>query len=520
MKRAKPILVFLVLLLAAASYLQAQTTYTWNGSDDFFWSTPENWTPSGPPTAADDVIIPSGTPDKPYCLAGDACNSITFNAVFPQSATIRNYSNLTITSGTVTYNRYITCPSHYHYLSSPVSSPNTWGGAGGIFSDEMHTFVRSWDEPSQMWVNHTNAQAPAVYKGYSFYSDGDAGSCDNLATFVGTPVLPLPAKTVTIVKTLNTALSGFNLIGNPFLGAINCGQIFTQGSQINNFIYIYDGVEGGYDSFSNDGDPGNDDFTNINPCQGFFVQRSGGAGSGTFTYPTAVYHQTDPFLKNIQEPVNYLYVRVNGNETFYSDAKIMIRSGASAALDPMEDGHFLGGDELAPQLYSMTSDNYKTMHNVYPPEPNTVVPLGFYTGYDDSFTMTFSYLESFPPETGFILEDLKTGTTHNLRDNPEYTFAYTVNDDPDRFLLHIDGLTGIDNPVAHENVKIITTGNQVNIHSNGLQGEVMVYNMVGQQIHHTELAGGEISFTVEKPGIYIVNIISEDAESNHKIYIH
>ncbi|MBK9985101.1 MAG: hypothetical protein IPP15_22550 [Saprospiraceae bacterium] len=46
--------------------------YVWNGSTNTDWLTPPNWTPTGTPSANDDVIIPdaSTTPNDPMLPVG------------------------------------------------------------------------------------------------------------------------------------------------------------------------------------------------------------------------------------------------------------------------------------------------------------------------------------------------------------------------------------------------------------------------------------------------------------------
>jgi hypothetical protein len=52
--------------------LSTSCSSTWNGNISSNWGTATNWTPSGVPTAAVDVVIPSGRPNNPIFLSGNA----------------------------------------------------------------------------------------------------------------------------------------------------------------------------------------------------------------------------------------------------------------------------------------------------------------------------------------------------------------------------------------------------------------------------------------------------------------
>ena len=53
-------------------------TKTWDGSSSTNWNTAANWTPSGVPTASDDVVIPNsnGTNANPIISNNSFCKSI------------------------------------------------------------------------------------------------------------------------------------------------------------------------------------------------------------------------------------------------------------------------------------------------------------------------------------------------------------------------------------------------------------------------------------------------------------
>ncbi len=52
--------------------LSTSCSSTWNGNASSNWGTASNWTPSGVPTAAVDVVIPAGRPNNPIFVSGTA----------------------------------------------------------------------------------------------------------------------------------------------------------------------------------------------------------------------------------------------------------------------------------------------------------------------------------------------------------------------------------------------------------------------------------------------------------------
>ncbi|MBN1199632.1 MAG: hypothetical protein JXA23_09790, partial [Bacteroidales bacterium] len=63
-----------VFLMTSGSIL-AQTTRTWTGAENSFWSNENNWSPKGSPDKDDHVVIPSGTPPAEICYSNQTSAS-------------------------------------------------------------------------------------------------------------------------------------------------------------------------------------------------------------------------------------------------------------------------------------------------------------------------------------------------------------------------------------------------------------------------------------------------------------
>ena len=75
------------------------TTFTttgkkWAGTNSTDWADADNWTPSGVPTASDDVIIPDVSPKPVISAAGAVANNLTIEA--SSSLTIQSAGSLTV----------------------------------------------------------------------------------------------------------------------------------------------------------------------------------------------------------------------------------------------------------------------------------------------------------------------------------------------------------------------------------------------------------------------------------------
>lgn len=79
------------------------TTITWNGAHNSNWSTGTNWTPSGPPTAGQDVVMTAGTNKTPIDNLGTSLslNSLTIGGSIT-SFTVNSNSVLTAATGSFT----------------------------------------------------------------------------------------------------------------------------------------------------------------------------------------------------------------------------------------------------------------------------------------------------------------------------------------------------------------------------------------------------------------------------------
>ncbi|NLO50244.1 MAG: hypothetical protein GX103_03670, partial [Bacteroidales bacterium] len=98
---------FAMVLMLMLSGIAFSQTKTWTGASSKAWNTATNWSPTGVPTAANHVIIPSAPSNQPL-ISGTStpvCNNLTVNsgATLAISGTSSNNAQLSV-AGTATFN--------------------------------------------------------------------------------------------------------------------------------------------------------------------------------------------------------------------------------------------------------------------------------------------------------------------------------------------------------------------------------------------------------------------------------
>jgi hypothetical protein len=123
----------LILLVIAGSYLQAQT---WTGTTNTDWNTASNWSPSGVPTSASNVIIPGSVISNNWPVFA---SNVMINNINMQSGSQLDFNGFTldITNSSVNYIYFTGATlNNSNGLTDIVINMNT-GGFG------FHTFFRS-----------------------------------------------------------------------------------------------------------------------------------------------------------------------------------------------------------------------------------------------------------------------------------------------------------------------------------------------------------------------------------------
>jgi hypothetical protein len=269
---------------------------------------------------------------------------------------------------------------------------------------------------------------------------------------------------------------------------------------------------------------------NIPSMQGFWVHVTESFTGNTHFGVSNAARVADaaPWYKADYNIADELYLSAKDNKTgFYDDALVIFDPVTSPGADQWDVFKMYGGT-TAPQLYTLNQDNDKVSMNLMPfAGKTTIVPLNFeVVDAQGNYTITASKMETFRSGTTITLEDKKTNTTQVLTQNPEYTFSYTIGDDPARFLLHFNNpFYGIDDQQVKQNDMLIYSfGHDVylkDLTGKPVRGTMFIYNLMGQEIAHKPVSAIALNkYTFNLPnGYYIVKVITKDKIYNGKVYL-
>jgi len=494
-------------------------TVTWNGSVDDNWDNGSNWTFPVTlgfiPDASDNILVPAGLSSYPGITSEAYCHDILLQANNSSNASLLGIEYLTV-NGTGSMQRFISGGTNtkddpdaiYHLSGSPVDSIH----AIDVFPGSA--YVREWDEINQEWINLSANDLLLTGRGYSTWlADGDT-----IVTFSGdfNDVDISPALTYTTGGTINPDYDGYNLVSNPYPSGLDWDVGSWVKSDLDASMAIWDGNAGNY-LYWNETVGGISDGI-IPPCQGFFVRAND--QSPVLTIPLdACVHSSLALYAPVHLNERTLVLSVAGGDFDYRDETyIAFNEICTPGIDTQWDAIKLNGLGNAPQLYSR-SDNHKLAINYLPLDHISNVPIYFSNGYEGEFSLLAEGLESFGPQTEILLNDLKLGTQHQLRQHPGYSFYYDVNDDPERFMLTFSGLTGTHDEIYNPGIEVYSRDHNICVDNPECQGDIFVYNILGQLIVSHTITSDHTAISVPAGSLYILKISMPAYKSIHKIFI-
>jgi len=462
-------------------------------------------------------------------VTGTLTNNATATGLVIESDATGTGSLKAENSVAATVQRYISAsddtPRPWHFVSSPVSGQTF---ISDVFNFVPETVATDFDffyygestEATQRWINIRNADNTSyalwssgnfeVGKGYLVNYDLSAYGTDHV--FSGS----LNNGTQSIPLTYTEAgAKGWNLIGNPYPASIDWSSV-DRSSLADNFYYLYDPTEnsgaGGY--IYDDGTTENPR-KYIAPQQGFFVKVSA-SGSLPLNNSKTV-HQTTNFTKSANEDLSVFALKIS-NGTYTDETKVLLNPESQLVKDRHDAYKLYGFTAGLPYLYTLTSDGTKVAYNSIPEITSTDIRLGVVIPQAGQYTINLSAYQGYFEYVTLVLQDLLTGASQDLKQNPQYTFTGDPNGDANRFLIKFANV-GIQNPAATD-AGIYTYGNILNIINPG-QATLEVYNMAGQRIFSDEInSNGLYQATIEnRIGYYVVRLTNATQVKVSKVFI-
>ena len=401
----------------------------------------------------------------------------------------------------------------WHFLSSPVSAQTIAPNFTNATATNYDFYC--WWEPTNQWVNFKNTTvAPTWNTANNSSANFLAGICylvDYAATstkqFTGTlnkDDLSMGGLTIS-----TGANKGWHLLGNPFTSAIKWNDGHWTLNNIAAGAKIWSETNASYSDIAANGI--------IPALNGFMVQVTSGTGSLTIPIAARV-HNTTAWYKSTESPFIVLVAHDLSGQTA-QESVVRFDNQATTGFDSDFDSHFLAG--YAPQFYSIAGEDQLST-NVLPEIGGTVqIPFSFIKNDGASFSIEAKTISDlFGP---VLLNDLKTKATQDLTSNPVYSFTAEPGDNPNRFLLTFSHL-GIGETSKDHPFNVFASGHSLFISDNTgkNQGNVYVYNMMGQPIASSELNGNAtIKLNLNVPaGYYLVKVVTSDQAYSNKVFIN
>ena len=325
------------------------------------------------------------------------------------------------------------------------------------------------------------------------------------------------------------AYDGWNIVGNPYPSGLDASLLTYSGVETAAYFWNPTGsgnfrvwVPGGGETHSK----------YVPPMQGFYVHCNSATnaspiqntGSVGFSNAARTHTLSEPFWKSTETTPDLLRITATGTLNGYSDElSVYFNPERNDTYEPGFDAYKMQGNADAPQIYTKIEDQRVTVNALSFTGRNAAVPMGFYINTAGQYLLHASEIESFPQNVSISLEDLKLGTTQDLRTSADYSFTYTPGDNPDRFVLHFVNPTfGIDEVQNSVPVKIYSNEGIVYVQQldgKTLAGEIYLYDMLGRETMQMHVdKEGITSFKPEvTKGTYLVKVVTSDGVYTKKV---
>jgi hypothetical protein len=408
----------------------------------------------------------------------------------------------------------------WHYYSIPITSTTT--------APFYNLYMKYYNEPAGHWNYIINPGLDSILnvpmKGYAMWSDATNPPMGNYTAKV-TGFLNTGAVSIGISGTGNP-MNGWNLVGNPYPSCIDLSLPGVTWFKVYQTAWFWDPTAGNYITYVFGGTGLHSKYAP--PQQGFFVRHD------TTDYSPAHFDlnnsvrviNSEPFLKSREGLPDYLILTARKENSEKNDKTVVhFRDDATLGFDAIYDAFKLEGDLSAPQMYTSIITEKLCVNSLPWTDENQTVPLGFYSGLSDNFSIVAENIESFRSGIKIFLEDLKENVVQELTMDPEYPFTYFRTDNPDRFLLHfINPFVG-SMEKQREDFQVYSYKDAVYVKSLSEQethGTISIFDQAGRYVFSSML--NNIPLNVYRlsvhEGLYLVRIQTDQTIKVTNVYLH
>jgi hypothetical protein len=381
---------------------------------------------------------------------------ITANGALPNLSYLKNSTYLTGTGGSTNGFDVTGNPTLYFYRENlaPSSANFTAGnyrGVGKINNGTASNFLID--------VDATTNTLPAG-NGFLFFFRGDRATNASVSTTATADAVvltslgvlnqgsvtvthwtntPTAGKLLYTSATANSAVRGYNLVGNPYASSIDWDLVTK--SNIGNTIYVYNPklkVYGSYISGSNgvgtnfNGASGTADI--IPSGQGFFVMASNTNAALTFNESNKVNNQVTSTTLSLasnadsSETSRYLRIELYKDSLNREDALVFFKNNTQTKYSVDEDAKYLKGNSVV-NISSRSSDNVNLAINqqVFP-QKREIIPLNVTITSNGTYSINMPEVKNIPAMYDVWLLDNFKKDSLDVKNNPNYSFTASVTD--------------------------------------------------------------------------------------------
>lgn len=464
------------------------TAAKWTGTTSTDWNNPQNWDGNIVPNDSTDVIIPSLLNRYPLIGTLSYCRNI----LMEDGASLLGNDLLNV-SKNATINKNFTS-GQKHFISTPILNPSI----ASVFPTTVS--FKSYREIDNSWIALSGAQTLQVGKGYNIESNqafevfykGKLNSMDY-------EVVNLPNS-----ATNSDGEGGWHLLGNPYPSALDWDEGDWNRAGIDGTIYTWNGTQ--YICWTGSAGALSEGVMFLG--QAFFVHVSEKQKTGNLTIPENGRMANNISLHKTAQS-NTLALSVNENSTHASDQTfIQFKSGSSADFDKTGDAYKLPGLADAPSIFSISMGHNLAVNSLASYETDKKIDIGLQVGFESTYSMEVTGIETFATSVDIYLKDQKTGSWYNLRNTPMVTFTASPSDNEKRFLLSFTKPDRVeDAELAGFEIFNLRQGILIR-NTKSVSGEIILFNVTGQQILKTPIPDFEKMLHLNSPGIYILQFLT------------
>lgn len=407
--------------------------------------------------------------------------------------------------------------SIYNYWSTPVSNGILPGSNKYAYDSNLGNQDPSDDQnPDPGWFTYNSPMNQGI---------GYASTGGNLASFIGQPNngnINIPLVYHTYNPGSPAPGTPFNLIGNPYPGAIDANSFVVNNSDISGSIYFWDDdLSGGSGYSSSDyavwntigsigGGGGNNPNGHVASCQGFMVRTLNNNPFITFTNQMRESGNNDQFFR-MNNDIQRAWLSLSNN-LHYNEILVATVDDATDDEDRLYDAvKFSGNANIS--LSAMNQGLEYSIIAFSPYFTEKIIPLNVFVLNGGIYTFNLHTLENFD-NYSIYLEDNQSNW-YSLEVGTQINVSLQPGTNNERFFLHFvyNQITNIES--NENNISIINNNNQLKLIVDKINIEMIeVISIDGKSIFkENKIQPNSSEFIIDlnstSSGIYIMRIIGD-----------